>query len=563
MTSTNSDTSSTLSAQTIAGIVIGVVAGVAMVAAACIYLQRWRRSRGRFTRLRKGMRVADPEEEFMSRGSSISFPSRRTGYGHGQQPSVSLEPLLLSPPHTSQDIPVVPIPPDWSYLPPALPNTPTDPSYLTLYDTEDPFARIQRAILPTHHIPVAVSSASRRVSHEVPANQFSNAKTPGANSPLFINRTLTRPSGPDFFSPRTPTSSFSSADPSHIQSIPSPSRVGDDAVHTFANTDADANRGSPKPQIPALSPLTEKTKTILSEIDANSPESIYSQESAQHPSHPPEPQLPTQPQPPPQSPRRGRTSQRYSKKLKSPELSPVLEASSSASGHGHGNNVSELDKQPSRTFSELDRSSSLSVALSHGASSTTPEGTSTSLPLPLPLLSSTNAFGKTGSGSGSSASTATLSPASSRATRYPSLANSTSTPSSSNSNPHPHPHPHSDPAAEWHRPPAGLGALKHLQLDLPSPNLQFDLPNPHSDLLPNPHSHPTPTSTPKTPTLPQPLLIADKKWKREEPLHTQARLRAHSPGCVPEVEQRSMPIVQCGIASIDVTLWMDRWMDTL
>lgn len=122
MTSTNSDTSSTLSAQTIAGIVIGVVAGVAMVAAACIYLQRWRRSRGRFTRLRKGMRVADPEEEFMSRGSSISFPSRRTGYGHGQQPSVSLEPLLLSPPHTSQDIPVVPIPPDWSYLPPQHPN---------------------------------------------------------------------------------------------------------------------------------------------------------------------------------------------------------------------------------------------------------------------------------------------------------------------------------------------------------------------------------------------------------------------------------------------------------
>jgi hypothetical protein len=100
-------------------------------------------------------------------------------------------------------------------------------------------------------------------------------------------------------------------------------------------------------------------------------------------------------------------------------------------------------------------------------------------------------------------------------------------PSSSGSN------PHSDSATEWHRPPAGLNALKGIQI--------LDLPNPHAPTL----------EIPKVPALPpahrQPL-AADKCEK----VPLKARLRAHAPGSVPEVERR--PIVQCGIASIDVTV---------
>lgn len=520
--STDSDTSSTLSTETIAGIVIGVVGGAAVVATACFYLRRWRRSGGKFTKLRKGGRAVDPEEEFVSGGSNFSVHDRHGRYGHGQQPSVSLEPLLLpSPPQASQDIDIPAVSPpqislDWSYLPPVLPNTPTDHSYHSLYDTDDPFARIQRAILPTsapHHTPVS----ARRVSHEVPLEQYSRhtANNLGPNAPLFINRSLTRHSGPDFFSGRASTSPFSSADPP--QSISS--RTRSDTLHLFA----DAPSPQPKPRISVLGPLTEhaapkesreevpQPRTADGEADANSPESIYSQESAQHPSHPPEPQLPSQ------SSRRGRPSQRYSRTLKISELSPVREASTSTNGPAsHDVSTSlEMEKKPSRTFSELERSSSVSVALSHNASLRTPECAS------LPLLSSNNAFGKSSSGA------STLSPSSSRATRYPSLTTSSLTPSSSGSN------PHSDSATEWHRPPTGLNALKGLQM--------LDLPNPHAPSLEVPRVPAVPPADRQSPA-------ADKSEKT--PL--KARLCAHSPGCVPEVERR--PVIQCGIANIDVTL---------
>ncbi|KAG1738263.1 hypothetical protein EDB19DRAFT_1909370 [Suillus lakei] len=537
MTSTYSDAGSTLSTETIAGIVVGVVVGAALVVTACFYLRHWRRSRGKFTRLRKGRRSVDAEEEFVSRGPSFTVHDRRGGYGHGQQPSVSLEPLLLpSPPRTPRDVPAVPapqipqdwshLPPilpntttDWSYLPPVLPNTTTDTSYLSLYDTDDPFARIQRAILPTcaaHHMP----ASSRRVSHEVPLEQYSRLtpKNPGPSTPLFINRTLIRSSGPDFFSGRTSTSPFSSADlPQSISS-----RTGSDTVHLFS--DAAPPSPPPKPRISVLSPLPEHTtlkesreeayqpRIANSEVDSNSPESIYSQESAQHASNPPDPLLPTQ------LSRRGRASQRYSFTLKPSELSPVIEGSTSMNeppSHDVSTN-SEIEKKPSRTFSELERSSSsLSVAISHSAPSTAPECTS------LPLLSCNNTFGKSGS------APSTISPSSSRATRYPSLTPSSLAPSSSSSN------PHSDSATEWHRPPAGLAALKGLQLELP---------NPHSQALEIP-------DVPAIPLAHRPPLAAGKKC--EEALH-KAHLRAHSPGSVPEVERR--PIVQCGIASIDVTL---------
>lgn len=510
---------STLSTETIAGIVIAVVGGAAVVVTACLYLRRrqWSRGRGRFLKLRKKGRTTDPEEEFVSGGSNVSVHDRLGRYSHGQQPSVSLEPLLPSSPQTSQYIPSASspqIPLDWSHLPPVLPNPIPDNSSLSLYDTaDDPFARIQRAILPTsavHHTPMS----SRRVSHDVPLEQYfrHTAKNPGPNAPLFINRALIRHSGPDFFPGRASTSPFSWADlPQSISS-----RTGSD---TFADV---APPPPPKPQISVLSPVAEHTtpngsregayqpRRADSEVEANSPESIYSQESAQHLSHPPEPQLPSQ------SSRKGRSSQRYSSRTpRQSDLSTVMEDSISTSGspsHNASTN-SGVEKKLSCTFSEIQRSSSLSVALSHNAHSPNPEYTS------LPLLSSSNTFGKSGS------SASTLSPSSSQATRYPSLTPSSLASSGSN--------PRSDSATEWHRPPAGLNALKDIQI--------LDLPNPHAPTL----------EIPKVSTLPpahrQPL-AADKCEK----VPLKARLRSHSPGSVPEVERRS--IVQCGIASIDVTV---------
>jgi hypothetical protein len=102
-------------------------------------------------------------------------------------------------------------------------------------------------------------------------------------------------------------------------------------------------------------------------------------------------------------------------------------------------------------------------------------------------------------------------------------------PSSSGSNSQPQ--PHSDSATQWHRPPAGLNALNGIQI--------LDLPNPHGPTLEIPK---TPTPAHRQPPTP------DKCDK--PPL--KARLRAHSPGSCPEIERR--PIIQCGIASIDVTV---------
>ncbi|KAG0700208.1 hypothetical protein DFH29DRAFT_876736 [Suillus ampliporus] len=516
------DAGSSLSTGTIAGIVIGVIAGAALVIGACFYLRCWRRSRGRFTRLRKGRRAADPDEEFMSRGSTISVIDRLGGYGHGQQPSVSLEPLLL--PQTSPDIPAVPVPVpplprDWSYIhspvPPVLPNITTDPSYLSLYEADDPYFRIQRTILPTsvtHHMSVS----SLKALHEVPVEQYSRhtAKNPGPSAPLFINRTLSRPSRSNLSSGRTSTSLLPPADPP--QSIPS--RPGSDTTNLFEPISRPMSIGDaalPKPRISSSGPLAEITiqkESAFLEVDANSPESIYSQESAQHASHPPDPKIPTQ------SSRKGRSSQRYSRTLKLSELSPVIEGSMSMDeppSHDVSAN-SEITKKPSISLSELEKRSSLSVALSHSTPSTGPECTS------LPLLSPNNAFGK----SDSATSHGWTTPPSSGRTRYPSLAPSSSGPSSSSSN------PHCDSAIEWHRPPAGLAALKHLEL-----------PNPHTAA---PHEIP---DAPALPPTHRPPLPADTK--REVAPH-RARLRAHSPGSVPEVERRS--IAQCGIASIDVTL---------
>jgi hypothetical protein len=502
MTSTSAPS---LSPTTIAGIAIGAVAGVALLAGAYLYLRRLRGSRGRFTDLRRERTGIDPDEEFVSR--ELSVHPRDRGYRHGQQPSLSLEPLLVpSPPqtYTPRDVPAASISPLY-YLPspvdPVLP--PADLSDFNLYDADDPFARIERAILqvsPAHHIPIS----SRRSPQQL--DKPSRKHVPSA--PLFINRTLTCPSGPEL---------SSGASLELPQSLPS--QTGSDVsklleARGLASTGKTGDVSPPKSRrVVSRTPLAERT--ILKEaspphrvggekLDAQSREFTYPQPATPNTSPPSEHQGPVQ----------SRTSfRRPPRPPKVPGLSPVRESSTSTNlPHPHDNSANaEITKTPPFSLPELEKSSSLSVELSHTALSADHDCTS------FPLLSSDNNFG-TDSRSSSQRWTS-YSSSGGGATRYPSLAPSSSGTSSSSN-------PHSGAAAEWHRPPVGLAALSKMQLE-PTKSSPSSIPRDIPPAL-RPSSPPT------------------GKKPRE------AHLRAHSPGSVAEVERRSF--VQGGIASIDVSL---------
>lgn len=524
MTTSAGGTNLSLSPSTIAGIVIGVLAGVALLAGAYLYLRRLRGSRGVFTSLRNGRPEVDTDEEFVSGGPSIHIHDR--GYGHRQQPSLSLEPLLVpSPPQTyaSQDLPAVSsssLLRDGLYLPspfdPILP--PTD---LSLYDTDDPFARLQNATLPIsapHYAPIS----SHRSLQEFGQSSRNAAKYPGSSASLFINRTLTRPSGPELPSVQIGASLFSPAELLQY----SPSGARNDSTQLFDTDDVSQtkSRGLVSKTIVAERATLTGSKEAPRRVGAGSLDAEtrknYSRVSAPYISHPPDRQTLSK------SPE---LSRRLTRLTKLPGLSTVDEGSTSINlppSHDISTNK-EIVKKPSISLSELEKSSSLSVALSH----TGLECTS------FPLLSSNNTFGKTDSSSSSHRWTSCSS--SGQMTRYPSLALSSSGPSSSNSK------RHSDSAVEWHRAPAGLAALTNIQLEpakpSPSPSpfprsQNIDIPNIPPSLLPAHRLSRSPSA-------------ADKK--REVKPRT-AHLRTHSPGSVPEVERRS--IVQGGIASIDVAL---------
>lgn len=515
MSSTSADAGLSFSPATIAGIVIGVVAGVALLAGACLYLRSLGGSRGRFTQLRKRRAVVDPDEEFVSRGPSIHIRDR--GYGHGQHPSVSRQPLLISSPPETYTVSGPPLLRDGSYIPSSLDSLlpPIDFGHFSLYEVDDPYARLERAILPVsraHHIPLP---------HELDQLSRNSVKHSGPSSPHFINRTLSRPLGPELSSGRTGSSLFSPAE--LLQSTPSPS----DATQMFESrngplTIGDTGDGprSKSRRIISATALSERTDLTESREEAYPPHKVGGEalnaESAEF-THPQASTLYTSDT----TDRHSRTSFRRLPNL--PGLSPFAEGPTVIdTPHSHDMPMStEIGKKPSVSFSELEKSSSLSVALSHCGPSTRPEHCT------FPLLSS-DAFRKGDSTSSSHRWTTCSS--SGRATRYPSLTPSSLLPSSSSSN------RHSDSAAEWRRPPAGLAALTNIQLEpiRPSPpSTPREIPD-----LPLPHNH-RPSTSPAA-------------NQRCEVKPHRAHLRAHSPGSVPKIWRGS--IVKSGIASIDVLL---------
>ena len=523
MTSTAADTGPAISTTTIAGIVIGVVAGIALLTGACIYSRRLRGGRGRFTTLRKGRALVNPEEEFVSREPSFRIHDR--GYGFRQQPSVSLEPLIPSPPETYtvsgppslRDAPYLPYPIDH-----VLPPIDLGPS--SLHEADDPYSRIQRAILPvsrTHHM------SSRRQPHELDQLSMTSPKHSGPSPPLFINRTLTRALDPEISSGRTISPLFSSADLPQFVS----SRRASDPTQSFESHTVPMSNGNtgPSPQsklrrVISETALSERTILTRSREEIFPPQRFggetFGAQSAEFIA--PETFTPYTPY------RQSRTSSpKFPRSPKLPGLSPVAENSTMTDlppSHDMITNT-EIVKKPSLSLSELQKSSSLSVSLSHNGHSTGLE------PSSFALLASNNTFGKTDSSASSQRWTTCSS--SGRTTRYPSLAPSSLGLSSSNSNSN----HHSELASEWRSPPAGLAALTNIQSKPTKPIPSSGTPWEIHD-LPLPHT-------------PRPSPSAAASPPREATPH-KAHLRAHTPRSVPAVEWRA--IVQGDIANIDVTL---------
>ncbi|OAX36379.1 hypothetical protein K503DRAFT_802085 [Rhizopogon vinicolor AM-OR11-026] len=540
MASTSENPGLSLSPTTIAGIVIAAVAGIALLVGVYLFLRRFGGSRGRFTRLRRRRAAVDPDEEFVSRESSLNIRDR--GYGHHTHPSVSLDPLLPpSPPQTYalQDIPAISglFPPrDKSYLPssvdPVLP--PIDLGHISLYDfDDDPYARIQRAILPVvspaPHVPVPLHMPSQ----ELDPHSKTPTKHAGPSAPLFINRTLTRPLGSELSSGRTGASLFP---PTELpQAAPSRARnnttqaseplglvsAGDDISQTKSR------------RLISKTALTERVILNGSKEEVYPPHRVGGETLNAGSSH--SSTLYASPYPDPPTPPISRESfRRLTRPQKPRGLSPVAEISTSTNPPpSHDIPMTpEITKKPSIALSSLESSSSLSVALSHTGHTRYAQDP-TQILTPFPLLSSSNTFGKSDSTSSSQTQRWTIS----SSNRYPSLTLSSHGPSSSRSSSN----RHSDSAVEWHRLPTGLAAIANIQLEPATGPTRSPSPRSKEMKIPDQPKPPAHRLSPSP--------AADKK-RGVKP--RQARLRTHSPGSVAEVERG--PIVQGGIASIDVAL---------
>ncbi|OJA08076.1 hypothetical protein AZE42_02251 [Rhizopogon vesiculosus] len=541
MSSTSENPGLSLSPTTIAGIVIAAVAGIALLAGAYLFLRRFGGSRGRFTRLRRRRAAVDPDEEFVSRESSLNIRDR--GYGHHTHPSVSLDPLLPpSPPQTYalQDIPAFSgpfLPRDRSCLPspvdPVLP--PIDLGHFSLYDfDDDPYARIQRAILPVvspaPHVPVPLHMPSQ----ELDPHSKTPTKHAGPSAPLFINRTLTRPLGSELSSGRTGASFFPPAE--LPQAAPSRTRnnttQSSEPLSRVSAGDTNDVSQTKSRRLISKTALAERAILNGSKEEVHRPHRAGGETLNAGSSHPSTPYTPPYPDPP-TSPISRESFRRLTRPQKPRGLSPVAEISTSNPPPSHDISMTpEITTKRSITLSSLDTSSSLSVALSHTDHARYAQD-STQVLTPFPLLSSSNTFGKSDSTSSSQTQRWTISSSS----RYPSLTLSSHGPPSSRSSSN----RHSDSAVEWHRLPAGLAAFANIQLEPATGPTRS--PSPRSKEM-------------KIPDLPKPpahrLSPPPAADKRRGVKPRQARLRAHSPGSVAEVERG--PIVQGGIASIDVAL---------
>ncbi|KIJ66074.1 hypothetical protein HYDPIDRAFT_110213 [Hydnomerulius pinastri MD-312] len=569
VTPTSTPTSSggsSLNPGTIAGIVIGALLGFSLLAGLVIYLLH-RRSRGQFTKVPN-----PPHDRSMSRGlgSTPGIPGKRSipsvrerpWFGHPQQPSVSLEPLLSSvqwPAHTSPQARSPDSAPRRSdSLSPglrALPEVPAanDGRYSLYDDGFDPYTEIghvvasgtvahrgQASILsipPARKPEAAVSRRTHAISYDLSANsRIPSDHQPARTSPRPVTIGTYDPdsqaeasssaqSRPSFFLNRILKSRADASEPLSPASQHSLDYTQSRSTTMDSSYDrADAAKSLADAEQAALAALRDAEQAAQrgqegggsegsEDEEPDSPASEYSQLSApiDHAAllssgSPFARQASTR------SLGRRKSSRRRARTPALPvELPPVAELPDTPRTY------TLSASRPASTVAH----SSLEVAISHGKHSR-PSSLALDQPASFPLLTST-AFGKSSSASASSVSSNAGwgSNSSDRASRYPSLAPSSIAMSSGS-------HPHSEGGTDWHHLPPGLAALKNLQ----------------AEPLRNPHS---PVESP-VPPFPSDISLPLEIPKPEKRAH----LREGTASSLPEVERRA--VTQGGIASIDVAL---------
>lgn len=528
---THVSSSTTLSSGEIAAIVIGSTLAFAILVCLAIFLVKRRRLR------RAGFeRVDNPQLRGLrmySRGLGHSgfhgsiVDAERSGRraSHGQQASVSLEPLLSC--GTGQRRQPYPSPRTQSFSPPFRPvGEPLEPALFggdrDERDVYDPYAEIDspnvlgadmagRSNIPIPSTPPTVhwepfvrgyASHSRCASGDQTDRgiQIVDRATTDSLShkPLFINRTLKTHSD---------------------VSLPS-MRVSDHAKHTSSPANADPTIPGNHLAQPSIQdtqsnrvsgPDGKEFNVPIEPINTQSPrclempsrESIPAYVVARSLSH--------------RHPARKRNASPAGLPpvAETPDLSPMLEYVVSA----------PLTDSESRRDSLRERSSSTFVNISHDTTSR-PSSAAIDENQPIPLLTSTS-FGKGTSTSSLSSNVGWNTNSSS--SRYPSIAPS-SVGQCSGSLPNSGGHTHTD----WHHPPTGLASLKDLQME--------PLHSPYSPVESSGPPLPAPSVCTSAPGAPDTV----DKGETEKRAH----LRQTTSSSVPEIQRRS--VSQGGIARIDV-----------
>ncbi|KAI6112001.1 hypothetical protein EDD16DRAFT_1605559 [Pisolithus croceorrhizus] len=521
----------TLSSGEIAGIVIGSTLVFAiLVCLAILLVKRRRQCRAGFERVENprqlhGLRKYSGDLGHPSfHGATMDAEQSGRRATHGQQASVSLEPLLsrgtgqrhqpCPSPRTQSFSP--PFRPAGEHLEPALFGSDRDHQ-----DVYDPYAEIDGPVLGTDtagrgNIPIPSTPPTVHwepflrgyTSHSGGASGDQTDRgmqTPDrtatdsmSHKPLFIDRTL-----------RTHSD----------VSLPS-IRASDYAKHTTLPTHADSSTPGNRLAQSSIQDTQSNRVSGLDGKESNVPTELINTQSPRHLGMPSRESIPVQAVPRSLSHRyparkRNASPAGLPPVAETPDLSQMLDFVVSA----------PLSDSESRHDSLRERSSSTFVNLSHDTTSRPPSA-ALDENQPIPLLTSTS-FGK-GTPTSSLSSNVGWNTNSS-SSRYPSIAPSSVGQCSGSL-------PHSGGHTDWHHPPTGLAGLKDLQME--------PLRNPHSPVESSGPPLPAPSTCTSAPGAPDTV----ERGETEKRAH----LRQNTSSSVPEIQRRS--VSQGGIAHIDVIL---------